>query len=248
MELSLAGELLANVKRGRVYGRRPSGATSCVHRGLAVRRRRPSKVKSIEPHLLGSSMLLASVVQMGGGGRTTDEEEREKSACRRSESDGEEVSDDDVENTMKERSCEPGDQMHLAQGVVVENLRARPLLRTPRCLRRNSSHLLPADAVVQSDATGVYGRYNAQTSNQMNFAVSKPLHTSVTSPSLRQPAPAGPASDQDAGTDGSVLPKSCSSPVGVTEGAIYYDPYSETWDNFLSYVTHRQTHKSHPSI
>ncbi|XP_029941822.1 diacylglycerol kinase zeta-like isoform X2 [Salarias fasciatus] len=239
IELSLAGEPPTNVKRGRVRGRRPSGATSCVHRGLAVRRRRPSKVKSIEPHLLGPSMLLASVVQMGSGGTGTgegEEEELEQSECCLSESDGEEVSDEDVENTVKDGSSESVDQMHLAQGVVVENLRARPLLRTPRCLRRNSSHLLPADSVFQGAAAGcgVYGRYNPQVSGQVNFAVNKPLQTSRTSPSLRQLASTGPGADLDTGTDGSALPKSCSSPVDISEGAMYYDPYSETWDNFLS--------------
>uniref|UniRef100_A0A8C2K5F7 Diacylglycerol kinase n=1 Tax=Cyprinus carpio TaxID=7962 RepID=A0A8C2K5F7_CYPCA len=41
-----------------------------------------------------------------------------------------------------------------------ESIQPRPLIRAPRCLRRNSSHLLPAEAVYRSPASyGLYGRY-----------------------------------------------------------------------------------------
>uniref|UniRef100_A0A672SP53 Diacylglycerol kinase n=1 Tax=Sinocyclocheilus grahami TaxID=75366 RepID=A0A672SP53_SINGR len=46
-------------------------------------------------------------------------------------------------------------------GVLAgKSIQPRPLIRAPRCLRRNSSHLLPAEAVYRSPASyGLYGRY-----------------------------------------------------------------------------------------
>uniref|UniRef100_A0A673IBF5 Diacylglycerol kinase n=1 Tax=Sinocyclocheilus rhinocerous TaxID=307959 RepID=A0A673IBF5_9TELE len=41
-----------------------------------------------------------------------------------------------------------------------ESIQPRPLIRAPRCLRRNSSHLLPAEAIYRSPGSyGLYGRY-----------------------------------------------------------------------------------------
>uniref|UniRef100_A0A7N6A4G7 Diacylglycerol kinase n=1 Tax=Anabas testudineus TaxID=64144 RepID=A0A7N6A4G7_ANATE len=199
------------------HPRRASGTISCVRRGLAVRYRRPSKVNSIEPHLLGSSMLLASVVQMGRGEKAKeDEEDVDVSLCSCSESDEEEGSDAEAENNtggIKDASLRTTSQMHLTQAIIMENIKLRPLLRPPRCLRRNSSHLLPADSVFQSSqmGCGVYGRYNQRSSNQVQLTPEK-----------------------DLASPGSTLHKSCSSPLAGPEGTIYYDPYLDTWDSFLS--------------
>ncbi|KAA8579867.1 hypothetical protein FQN60_006960, partial [Etheostoma spectabile] len=125
----------------------------------------------------------------------------------------------------------------------MENLTPRPLLRPPRCLRRNSSHLLPADSVFRSSETGygVYGRYNRRRSSQVYWTLNKQILTSTTSPSLDQLASAGLSSGSGAGaagtdvaSSGSTLHKSCSTPLGGPEGTIYYDPYLDTWENFLS--------------
>nr|XP_019957828.1 PREDICTED: diacylglycerol kinase zeta isoform X2 [Paralichthys olivaceus] len=237
----------AAIKRGRRaihhkphHAHRASGSASCVHHGLPLRYRRPSKVKSIEPHLLGSSMLLASVVQMGRGVKQKEEEEEELDIClcSFSESDGEEQSDEEVDNR---NSNATGTQMHLTQGVTIKNIKHRPLLRPPRCLRRNSSHLLPADSVFHNSETGygVYGRYNRRSSSQPYQTSNKPIQTSTTSPSLGQLASAGLSSDPgaaetDVTSSGSTLHKSCSSPIGGHKGTIYYDPYLDTWENFLS--------------
>uniref|UniRef100_A0A4W6CR61 Diacylglycerol kinase n=1 Tax=Lates calcarifer TaxID=8187 RepID=A0A4W6CR61_LATCA len=129
---------------------------------------------------------------------------------------------------------------HLTQAVVIENIKPRPLLRPPRCLRRNSSHLLPEDSVFQSRAAyGLYGQYNRRSSSQVHRTLSKPIQTSTTSPSLGQLASAGGSSDSgaaetDVTSSGSALHKSCSSPLGGHEETIFYDPYLETWENFLS--------------
>ncbi|TDG96360.1 hypothetical protein EPR50_G00239420 [Perca flavescens] len=219
---------------------------SIIDVGLTMRYRRPSKVKSIEPHLLGPSMLLASVVQMGGGVKDEEEEEEELDAspCSCSESDGEQGSDEEVENRtggIQDARFRPTAQMHLTQAVIMENLTPRPLLRPPRCLRRNSSHLLPADSVFRSSGTGygVYGRYNRRRSSQIYWTLNKQMLTSTTSPCLDHLASAGLRSESGApGTDaafsGSTLHKSCSTPLGGPEGTMYYDPYLDTWENFLS--------------
>ena len=232
------------IKRGRrAFQHKPHHARgSGGHHGLPLRYRRPSKVKSIEPHLLGSSMLLASVVQMGVQEKE-EEEELDISLCSFSESDGEEQSDEEVDDRGG------GIPMHLTQGVIMKTIKPHPLLRPLRCLRRNSSHLLPADSVFPSSETGygVYGRYNRRSSNEPYQTSNKPIQTSTTSPSLSQLASAGPSSDPGAAetsapSSGSTLHKSCSSPLGGHEGTIYYDPYLDTWENFLSYVTHAHTH------
>uniref|UniRef100_A0AAQ5ZW80 Diacylglycerol kinase n=1 Tax=Amphiprion ocellaris TaxID=80972 RepID=A0AAQ5ZW80_AMPOC len=121
-------------------------------------------------HLLGSSMLLASL------------------------SEEEEGSEEEVENRTGDlKDFRPTAQNHLTQAVLTETIRARPLLRPPRCLRRNSSHLLPADSVFQNSqaASGVYGQYHPRSSNQSQDTLNKPLQTSRTSPSLVQLASAG---------------------------------------------------------
>ncbi|XP_073318459.1 diacylglycerol kinase zeta-like isoform X3 [Pagrus major] len=222
-------------KRGRrgfqykpQHARGASGTVPFVHRGLAVRYRHSPKLKSIEPHLLGSSMLLASVVQMGRGVK---EEELDVSLCSCSESDGEEESDEEVEN----RSGGLKDWSHFTQTFITENMTSRPLVRPPRCLRRNSSHLLGSDSVFLSSETGygAYGRYNRQESSEVHSTLKKPIQTSTTSPSLGQGAEPGDA-ETDVGYSGSALHKSCSSPLGQPEGTMYYDPYLDTWEDFLS--------------
>uniref|UniRef100_A0A8C2X4E3 Diacylglycerol kinase n=1 Tax=Cyclopterus lumpus TaxID=8103 RepID=A0A8C2X4E3_CYCLU len=142
-----------------VQSRRSSVGLPPVSEVVVERGRGAFEVKSIEPHLLGSSMLLASVVKMGIG---------------------------------VEGKKESATQMHLTQVVRMENITPRPLLRPPRCLRRNSSHLLPADSVFRSsDGYGVYGRYNSRRSSQVHRTLNKQIQTARTSPSLGQLASAG---------------------------------------------------------
>ncbi len=237
------------LKRGRrefhykpYHAHGASGPVACKHRGPEVRYRCPSKVKSIEPHLLGSSMLLASVVQMGKRVLEKEKKETDVSPCSCSESDDEKESDDEeVENRSEGIKC----RFPLTQPKIT----TRPLVRPPRCLRRNSSHVFKADTVLQSSETcsGLFGRYSHQRSSQDHWALNKPIQTSTTSPSLGQLASSGLRSEPEgAETDvlssGSVLHKSCSSPLGAPEGTMYYDPYLDTWENFLSYVTHTHIH------
>lgn len=248
---STSGKVIPANKRGRRAFQYNAAHIAHTRRGLAVRyRRRSSEVKSIEPHLLGSSMLLASLVQMGKGAKEVEEEEEEEevdvSLCSSSESDIEDVSYEEVEKItrgIKELHFQPATQMHLTEAVIMKNIKTHPFARAPRCLRRNSSHLLPADSVFNSSdlSCGVYGQYNPRRSSQVDSAANKVMHTSMTTPSLGHLASSSQCSDLDLDSSGSTLPKSCSSPLDGPGGTIYYDPYLETWENFLSYVTHTNT-------
>ncbi|XP_040028417.2 diacylglycerol kinase zeta isoform X8 [Gasterosteus aculeatus] len=210
-----------------------SGSAPCVHRGMAMRPQRP-QVRSIEPQLLRSSMLLASVVQMGrrAAGKKEEQEEVDAPCCSCSGSDGEEGNDEDVETTSVGFRL----HMHLTQAVNVENIKPRPLISPPRCLRRNSSHLLPANSVFGKSETGygVYGRYNRRKSSQVQQSLNKQIQSARTSPSLGQLDSARLVSENHESSSGSTLRKSCSSPLGETEETMYYDPYLDTWENFLS--------------
>lgn len=207
----------------------PSDTVPSRYRGQVMRNRKAQKIKSIEPHLLGSSMLLASVVQMGKEVKEKKEEEDELdiSLCSSSESEGE------------EDGSEEKDGQKATSITVIKNI-TRPLLRPPRCLRRNSSHYLPADSVVLGSETGyrVDGQYCRKTSSQ------QPV-----SPSLGQLASADGRTklredEADVECFGSSPPKSCPLPLGGPQGTMYYDPYLESWENFLSYVKHTHPHSA----
>ncbi|KAM3836102.1 LOW QUALITY PROTEIN: diacylglycerol kinase zeta [Diretmus argenteus] len=217
-------------KAHRARRRSSTVAVSCVQRGLAVRRRRAPKLKSIEHHLLGPSMLLASVVQMG---REVEEDGGETETSSYCESDGEPGSDEEeereAENDRRKEVVSFGSttQIQLAQAVAMETINPRHLLGPPCCLRRNSSHLLPADSVYRSCKT-TYSRYKRRRSSQLYRTLNPIIQTSATSPSL------GLRSGPDPPHSRSRLHRSCSSPLGEPEGTIYYDPNLDTWDNFLS--------------
>uniref|UniRef100_A0A674N762 Diacylglycerol kinase n=1 Tax=Takifugu rubripes TaxID=31033 RepID=A0A674N762_TAKRU len=204
------------------------------HRRPSVVRHKCPKVKFIEPHLLGSSMLLASVVQMGGGVK---EKEDEGDASLSSCSDSNNESDEEI----RTENIDMKDPTHINQPPFIKKVRPCLLLRPPRCLRRNSSLLLPADSPFLSRETGygIYGRYNRRRSSQSHYTLDKPIQTSKTSPSLCHLTPTGVRSNPgEAGADvdcyASPLQRSSSSTLGQSEEVIYYDPYLDTWENFLS--------------
>lgn len=203
------------------------------YRGQEIWNRKAQKIKSIEPHLLGSSMLLASVVQMGKG--VKDEvDEVDISLCSSSESEGEDEGNEEKDGE-KPTSI-----------TFIKNITTRPLLRPPRCLRRNSSSYLPDASVVLRSETGygVYGQYHRKRSSQCLWSSNKMIQE--TSPSLGQLASADGGTnlggdEADVECFGSSPPKSCPLPLGGPQGTMYYDPYLESWENFLSYVKHTRT-------
>uniref|UniRef100_A0A672P7M4 Diacylglycerol kinase n=1 Tax=Sinocyclocheilus grahami TaxID=75366 RepID=A0A672P7M4_SINGR len=96
--------------------RRSSTTTPKANPRFAIRRKKVGKLRNIDTHLLGPSMLLASLIQM------TEEEE------------------EDEENWEIKESAVLCQQECLPLAVVTECVQAHPLIRVPRCLRRNSSH------------------------------------------------------------------------------------------------------------
>uniref|UniRef100_A0A3B4EIT4 Diacylglycerol kinase n=1 Tax=Pygocentrus nattereri TaxID=42514 RepID=A0A3B4EIT4_PYGNA len=139
------------VRDRRFVRRRSSGTTACLTPRFSLRRRRAAKHRSIHAQLLGPSLLLASLVQM------SEAKERDEGSEGGQSTSSEE--DDSQSDDCWEEPDKPG---------------PRPIIRAPRCLRRNSSHLLPADAVYHSPAYyGLYGRYrrNSQVWRTTNVGI-----------------------------------------------------------------------------
>lgn len=196
-------------RQGGALGFKPRHACRptavCGHRGFLLRRHHASKVRSIKTHLLGPSMLLASLVQV---------------SVAEAESGLVEAGSDEEDGSGEELQSPPGGGVHQRTSCQTVHTKPCPLLRPPRCLRRNSSHL-----------AGVEGRYSRRRSSSVSW---------TSSISVGQPV-----SGRGGATDGSApwsLQKSCSSPVGGADGTVFYDPYLDSWENFLSYVAHTHAH------
>ncbi|XP_057686535.1 diacylglycerol kinase zeta-like isoform X1 [Corythoichthys intestinalis] len=224
-------------------GHQTSTVFSSGHRRRAVRYCRPSKDNSIQPHLLCSSMLLASVVQMGSSAKERQAEESSVSLSSCSGSDGENacVQEEEeievkIENPNQIRDDGPGTRVHLPKVVARESIKPRPFLRPPRCLRRNSSHLLPAEFIYRTSEMryGLYGRYNHRRSSNGPEVINTRFQNSTSSRSLKQIVSADLKLDPEPLLYEPTLPKSSSSQLSESEGLTYYDPYLETWENFLS--------------
>ncbi|KAK3528117.1 hypothetical protein QTP86_023838 [Hemibagrus guttatus] len=185
-------------------------ANAVVHKSSAATQKNTGRQKhcSIPAQLLGPSLLLASVIQMsekkeieegGEGGQSPASDSQSNSSW-------EEPEESEIEH------CESW----LTQSMLIaEKIQPRPFIRAPRCLRRNSSHLLPAEAVYHGPGYyGLYGRYrrNSQTWRATNVGgpVWAGRRSSVASRTYRLSSP-------------------------WWQG-MYYNPESDTWSGFLSYV------------
>ncbi|XP_039521962.1 diacylglycerol kinase zeta isoform X1 [Pimephales promelas] len=231
--------------------RRSSTTTPKANPRFAVRRKKVGKLRNIDTHLLGPSMLLASLIQM-----TEEEEEDEegrsplpgqvelKGSCPKfrsptdvlfleGESDSDESSGHSDESShlglrkghmeeasvsdweIKESSvlCQP-DCLPLA--VVAERVQAHPLIRVPRCLRRNSSHYGHME-------TGTHVRFCRGSQRRRRRRVS-------TISKVGSPWPGR----------GMPLPNRRSSTCNRAQATLnpllgaYYDPSLESWTGFLS--------------
>ncbi|XP_035642545.1 diacylglycerol kinase zeta-like isoform X10 [Oncorhynchus keta] len=255
-----------NLVRTRYYTRRRSSTTvACVNPRFSVRRRQAGKLRTIDTHLLGPSMLLASLVQMseehqkgapeaqGGEGSSGEDTESYPSSCC-SESEGDscsqrecntrsEGSGSEREGTAAssssypegERTWEDWNQTHSMAALTMENIQSRPLSRALRCLRRNSSQLLPAEAVHRSRAVyDLHGCYRRQLRRPSTISNSAWPGRLVHPPSRRSSIVACHSSRS--------LYRNCSAcwkPRGRRESlsplqGIYYDPRLETWSGFVS--------------
>lgn len=246
----------------RHMGRRRSSTTTttCLSPRFSVRRRRAAKQRTIDTHLLGPSMLLASLVQMSeekDSIQSVDEAEMEEGGGENDDASSsgsgfESVADSSSDGEDRPGACldEPAEDASwrdwdLLQGLdATEGIQPRPLIRAPRCLRRNSSHLLPADAVYHTRTSyGLYGRYRRSSQARLpslspNSSGSWPGKTGQTGQM------AGPRSSGSSRRGSAVVYRNCSAcwrlagrreSLGHLQGT-YYDPSVETWSGFLSYV------------
>ncbi|XP_014030590.1 diacylglycerol kinase zeta isoform X7 [Salmo salar] len=256
--------------RTRYYTRRRSSTTvACVNPRFSVRRRQAGKLRTIDTHLLGPSMLLASLVQMSeeqqrgapeaqGVEGASGEDTESSSCCSESEGDScsqrecstrSEGSGSEREGTAASSSSssypegertspwEDWNQVHSMAALTMESIQPRPLSRALRCLRRNSSQLLPAEAVHRSRAVyGVHGRYRRSSQLRRPSTVSNSAWPGrlVHPPSRRSSIVARHSSRS--------VYRNCSAcwkPRGRRESlsplqGIYYDPRLETWSGFVS--------------
>lgn len=224
--------------------RRSSTTTPCANPRFAVRRKKASKLRNIDTHLLGPSMLLASLIQM-----TEEEEEvRDQTGGQMelkgnmsyvcadpllSEGDSESDSPSPTTDSDNDQHSEPCDEPLMETGlelrnssvlcqrnclplsVVVERVQAHTIIRVPRCLRRNSSYLGYAEG-------GQQGRYGQRRRRRRVSTISK----------AGSPWPGR----------GQPLPSRRNSTCWKTHAAFsqlrgaHYDPTLESWSGFLSYV------------
>ncbi|XP_047676021.1 diacylglycerol kinase zeta isoform X2 [Tachysurus fulvidraco] len=184
-------------------------ANAVIHKSSAATQKNAITQKHccIPAQLLGPSLLLASVIQMsekkeieegGEGGQSTASDSQSNSSW------------EDPEET----EVEPCASWLTQSMLIAERIQPRPFIRTPRCLRRNSSHLLPAEAVYHGlGYYGLYGRYrrNSQAWRSADVGVGHAWagrRSSVAAQAYRMGSP-------------------------WWQG-MYYNPESDTWSAFLS--------------
>lgn len=265
------GGCLGKTRRRRWAGhtrRRSSTTTPNVNPRFAVCRKKVGKLRTIDTHLLGPSMLLASLIQMAeedeedclGGGLPDGEQQvevrggpinRRIFSCSSSlHSDGSDYSTDndsqsdetsqlsEEEKLTKEEdntssstdqhigpsSTPPSSGLKVMRKTPQSSSTSRPLIRAPRCLRRNSSQVFVGDSAP-------YRRYHTS-SHQRRRRIS-------TVSKAGSPWPGrGPS-----------LPSRKSSVYYLNHPAIYrgpgalsplgghsYSSHLESWSDFLLYV------------
>lgn len=160
--------------------RRSSTTTPRLSPRFAVQRKRGGRVRTIDTQLVGPSLLLASLIQV------CEEKERWYSPCTESsssespregleESDqSEEAASSDSEGTglkvEQERWKDLQTEPSKCTCPPVQYLSSlRPLLRGPCCVRRRSSHLLPAEFVHSKITYGLQG-YHRRFSQQRRMS------------------------------------------------------------------------------
>uniref|UniRef100_A0A8C1XY12 Diacylglycerol kinase n=1 Tax=Cyprinus carpio TaxID=7962 RepID=A0A8C1XY12_CYPCA len=162
--------------------RRSSTTTPKANPRFSVRRKKVGKLRNIDTHLLGPSMLLASLIQM------TEEEE------------------EDEENVLLSEGDSDSDKC----------VQAHPLIRVPRCLRRNSSHYGHAEL-------GPHVHYCRSTQRRRHRRVSTISKAGSPWPGRGLPLPNRRSSTCYRGH----------ATLNPLLGA-YYDPRLESWSGFLS--------------
>lgn len=182
-----------------------------VHKSSAVPQKNTNMQKhcSVPAQLLGPSLLLASVIQMSEKKEIDEGNEGVQSSTSDSQSNS-------SWEEPEESEVEPCASWLTQSMLIAESIQPRPFIRAPRCLRRNSSHLLPAEAVYRSP--GYYGLYGHYRRNSQAWRVAN--------------VGMGPAW---AGKRSPVAAQAYRMSSPWWQG-VYYNPETDTWSGFLSYV------------
>ncbi|XP_072448035.1 diacylglycerol kinase zeta isoform X2 [Chiloscyllium punctatum] len=187
----------------RSSGPRRRSSTTALHLNprFAVQQKRGGKLRTIDSHLVGPSMFLASLIQISKEeegkagtapklthgarmGTTPDDSDGDcsssgGSAISESSSAGRSWSDQEVDG-----SAPPGMPEKLQRSAWhYRPIYTKPFLRAPRCLRRNSSHLAPAEsACVGKMAYRLHGNYQRRCQRRRSSTIPLPgtRRTSVT--------------------------------------------------------------------
>ncbi|XP_076124148.1 diacylglycerol kinase zeta isoform X3 [Alosa pseudoharengus] len=215
--------------------RRSSTTTPSANPRFAVRRRLAGRMRTIHTHLLGPSMLLASVIQMseedeGAQPPVAEQQVELKAGCspqggsdsdltgstsQSEDSAGSdvEVSDREFEDTSvwRRRESQP-------LATLMECVSTRPLIRAPRCLRRNSSFIVTASGV--SNGHG----YRGSQHRQRRVSTISKAGSPWPGRGLPLPSRRNSACRRISGCHGNISPL-----LGA-----YYDPRLESWRGFLS--------------
>lgn len=273
------GRLAKTSRRTRWTGhtrRRSSTTTPNLNPRFAVCRKKVGKLRTIDTHLLGPSMLLASLIQMA----EEDEEEaglpageqqvevrggannrRMLSRSSSLHSDGDEDSSDyssgndsqseasqlsEAEQLEEEDRCLSGGQEAPSSSSsssssktttpTLEVMRktpqlpstSRPLIRAPRCLRRNSSQVFAGDSAP-------YSRYRAS-SQRKRRRISTISKAGSPWPGRGLPLPCRRNSLYYLSHPAFYRGPGALSPLG----AHGYDSHMESWNSFLLYVVQLQ--------
>uniref|UniRef100_A0AAV2KX67 Diacylglycerol kinase n=1 Tax=Knipowitschia caucasica TaxID=637954 RepID=A0AAV2KX67_KNICA len=174
--------------RGGPGRRRSSTTTPSLNPRFAVRRRKVGKLRTIDTHLLGPSMLLASLFQMADEGEGPHGEQQVE--VRGLQSDGDDSSGSEYDSQSEDSQIsvaelpeeddqlDSGDQSpHSSpsrpfvttdrdvppakpQTEKPRSTSSRPLIRAPRCLRRNSSQ------VFGGESSGLCYRYRGSSQSK----------------------------------------------------------------------------------
>lgn len=271
------GRLAKTARHNRWAGhtrRRSSTTTPNLNPRFAVCRKKMGKLRTIDTHLLGPSMLLASLIQMAeedeedgmGAGPLAGEQQVEvrggahnrrifsRSSSLHSDGDDDDggsnystagsLSDDSQLSEAEQLGEEDNNSswspdQHFSpsltpssSSLALEGMRktpqpppaSRPLLRAPRCLRRNSSQVFTGDSAP-------YSRYRAS-SQRKRRRISTISKAGSPWPGRGPPLPCRKSSVYYLNPPAFYRGPSALSPLGPHS----YDSRLESWSSFLLYV------------
>lgn len=269
---AVGGRLTKAARRNRWAGpgrRRSSTTTPGANPRFAVSRKKVGKLRTIDTHLLGPSMLLASLIQMaeeeeegGGAGLPAAAQQMEVmgrddnmwmfssssslhsdgaddgcgfSSANESQSDEEQAEqlpeEEDDASWTPERRCSLTPSPCTSSSLGLEMMRktpqpppSRPLIRAPRCLRRNSSQVFAGDSAP-------YGRYRASTRRKRR-RISTISKAGSPWPGRGLPMPNRKSSVYYLNHPAFYRGPGALSPLGPH----HYDSQLESWSSFLLYV------------